>query len=666
MSKLNVHFNIFSNLSSSIDQDVDVKSNNSSTTGVKRADDNQKQQQTQPHEQKQQQNLSDKDATATKSTSDVSEQPTNSTAASHSHNEDGKTNQKLTSPGHRTTYHFHLPGHKASSMSPPPQPSLDGGATSSATTATAEATATNVLNIVQSTHSSTPTLQQPQPQSSRSQQKPQYQQHSSGSSPTRDEKFHKLVKKTINKLKLSPAVPTVAPLSPDSLDSKRQQLPPQELQLHSQQSTNQGQSPSQGQYQHHHHHLSTPLTRSRYNSVASCNSSSSDIFERSVTNGNPLSNFANPETPFHHNIENYTSPILDTTAEILVNPNIQLEQVKLNCYCDDDITSLPSCDSFKGRDSYFSPNYNNGNGGGTDKCSNVDCKSKPNNQSTLSLSSAPAPIPGSNVISPTLRPRARSIISQLIISTLDNSKHSNSNNTSTTSGNSHLTKVKSSTATTGLSRPHLSNLRSSSFAGNTSLLRNKSNHDLASSATNTTNAGKSVIITRQSSPRLASLVTRSQSGANLATSPTSNNSSTKAKSTATEAKYVHSPSNNQHQSTNQPPVIDFYSFADMCTHEDEELAQGVAEEDKGKEKYGGNGSTDDDDDDNDDDDEGIDPLDETNIQEFGFNSISSSGSGMISGRDGSISTGGTMFTRDVPLRRGSYATINAKDYIGVL
>ena len=36
------------------------------------------------------------------------------------------------------------------------------------------------------------------------------------------------------------------------------------------------------------------------------------------------------------------------------------------------------------------------------------------------------------------------------------------------------------------------------------------------------------------------------------------------------------------------------------------------------------------------------------------------------GRDGSMSTGDTMFIREIPVRRGSYATINAKDYIGVL
>lgn len=103
----------------------------------------------------------------------------------------------------------------------------------------------------------------------------------------------------------------------------------------------------------------------------------------------------------------------------------------------------------------------------------------------------------------------------------------------------------------------------------------------------------------------------------------------------------------------------------MCTHEDEELEQGVAEEYERVQQDEDNrhGGVDDD-----GENEEIDPLDETNIQEFGFNSISSSGSGMISagGRDGSMSTGDTMFIREIPVRRGSYATINAKDYIGVL
>ena len=63
--------------------------------------------------------------------------------------------------------------------------------------------------------------------------------------------------------------------------------------------------------------------------------SEADIFERTCSKHNyhyPLIN--NPETPSHYNLENYTSPILDTATEILSN-NIPLDQVKLNCYCDE-------------------------------------------------------------------------------------------------------------------------------------------------------------------------------------------------------------------------------------------------------------------------------------------------------------------------------------------
>ncbi|KAI5949850.1 hypothetical protein CANMA_005430 [Candida margitis] len=668
MSKLNVNFNIFSNSSSSIDQENDVTTK--ATTGAKNKG------QTQPSEHETGQVVSEKQTSPV--TAATTTQPSN-TATTASDN----TPPKSTSPQHRTIYHFHLPRHKSTSSS------------SSSPPLSSESNEANVSNTTQSTSSRSPTLQSPKSQSPKPQQQQQQHQQSSKLSPDKDERFQKLVKKTINKLKLSPAVaPVVAHTSPDSLERQKSHS-----QSHSQQTKNVQGGPQQSQSPSQNQHLATPLTRSRYNSVASCNSSSSDIFERSVTNGNPLSNLTNPETPFHYNIENYTNPILDTTAEILVNPNIQLDQVKLNCYCDDEFTALPSCDSFKGKESYFTNSNNNNNdnnnntentdnndnsntttaaaaaaaavansvgpksGGSADGCNSVDCKSRPNNQSTSSLSLTPAP--PLVAISPTMRPRARSIISQSIISTLDNSKHNNNNNSNsnsfTTSGNSHLSKVKSSTSTSGLSflsRPQFGNARSSSFAGNTSLLRNK-NSNYESSITG---GGRAAVISRKSSPKLVSLVTKSQSGANLATSPISNSSS----GATTDAKYVHSPTSITNHSSN-PPVIDFYSFADMCTHEDEELSQGVAEQDEGEERGGDdsnpNGEADDDDDDE------IDPLDETNIQEFGFNSISSSGSGMISNRNGSISTGGTnstMFTREMPVRRGSYATINAKDYIGVL
>ncbi|KAI5960472.1 hypothetical protein KGF57_001943 [Candida theae] len=638
MSKSQAKFHIFSNSSSSIEQDVDLNSNdNNNSSNTNSADGYEVKagvtdQQAQPHDQQQQQ-----------------QQP-----QSHEQKQ---------------------------------------GKDVAATLAT------------QSTNSSTPTLRQPQPQSPQSQQQQHHQlhahhsQHLLSGSPTRDDKFHNLVKKTINKLKLSPAVPN-APTVASASASASTSTSPSASQKQQQQSPQSPQSQSQSQSQHH---VSTPFARSRYNSVVSCNSSSSDIFERSVSNGSLLCKFTNPDTPFHHNIENYTSPILDTTAEILVNPNIQLEQVKLNCYCDDDGTSLPSLDSFKGKDVLFSSSYNNNHSNnsyidGNASTSN-DCNSKPTNQSTSSLTSAPPFIPGSNTTSPTLRPRARSIISQSIISTLDNSKHNNNNNNNSSSNNttaggiSHLSKVKSSTTTTGLTRPHLSALRSSSFAGTTCLLRNKpstTHHD-----SNTGPQGKSaILINRKSSPKLASLVTRSSSGIQLAasptlsthsaTSPTLANSAIKAKPIAeSEAKYTHSPTTKRGATTaakhhrptdpSQPPVIDFYSFADMCTHEDEELAPSVAEIGEERHKadaHRGGGGVSSNDDTDDDEDDGVDPLDDANIQEFGFNGISSggSGSGFLSGsiRDGSISTSGTMFTREVPARRGSYATISAKDYIGVL
>lgn len=62
---------------------------------------------------------------------------------------------------------------------------------------------------------------------------------------------------------------------------------------------------------------------------------SSSIFERSLE-ANSHSIISNPETPLHYSIENYTSPILDTTTEILCDPKVDFKDVKLNCYCQDE------------------------------------------------------------------------------------------------------------------------------------------------------------------------------------------------------------------------------------------------------------------------------------------------------------------------------------------
>lgn len=46
---------------------------------------------------------------------------------------------------------------------------------------------------------------------------------------------------------------------------------------------------------------------------------------------------SNPETPLHYSIENYTSPILDTTTEILSNPKVDFyNDVRLKCFYEDE------------------------------------------------------------------------------------------------------------------------------------------------------------------------------------------------------------------------------------------------------------------------------------------------------------------------------------------
>lgn len=63
--------------------------------------------------------------------------------------------------------------------------------------------------------------------------------------------------------------------------------------------------------------------------------SSSSIFERSLESNSHFI-ISNRETPLHYSIENYVSPILDTTTEILSDPKVDFKDVKLNCYCEDE------------------------------------------------------------------------------------------------------------------------------------------------------------------------------------------------------------------------------------------------------------------------------------------------------------------------------------------
>ncbi|CAK9440088.1 uncharacterized protein LODBEIA_P41880 [Lodderomyces beijingensis] len=392
------------------------------------------------------------------------------------------------------------------------------------------------------------------------------------------EKLHDFVRKTINKLKLSPAIRHHQSLT--TPEKKNHQQPSQ---------SSQSQSQSQAQPRLHHQSqsqqsqsqnllaMSSPPASRHHNSVASCSSSSSDIFERSVSNNDHLTCLSNPETPIHYNIENYTSPILDTTTEILTNPNIQLDQVRLNCYCDE--ITLAKGNNFLYR-------------------SHTGTHTSPENSSQNSVTPADLSPPVS--LSPTLRPRARSIISQSIISTLDGSKFSNhagcKSNLSKSTPGIQLSAKQSQSQSQQLHQtappPPFSffqTKRSSSFAGATPFSR--------------------------SNPREVA------------------------------------------DTNGVSPAIEFYSFADMISHEDEEgLAYLHEEADDYNEnkiktksnKTNDNNNNDDDDDDNDDDE--IDPLSKPRK----FASL-----------DAHIGSGIGSIREPPPNRRGSYATISAKDYIGV-
>lgn len=54
-----------------------------------------------------------------------------------------------------------------------------------------------------------------------------------------------------------------------------------------------------------------------------------NIFERSA--GLLRTLLSNPETPLHCSTEDYISPILDSTTEMIRNPNVDLSSVRLNC-----------------------------------------------------------------------------------------------------------------------------------------------------------------------------------------------------------------------------------------------------------------------------------------------------------------------------------------------
>ncbi|KAI5956982.1 hypothetical protein KGF54_000601 [Candida jiufengensis] len=418
--------------------------------------------------------------------------------------------------------------------------------------------------------------------------------HNNHNSNNKDEKFHKFVRKTIHKLKLSPAIQhhsqqqsSQQQLSTSPSFSASSAQPPPPSSSASTTTKSQSQQSQQSQ-QTQRDPIELSQSHPRFNSIVSCNSSSSDIFERSVLNFNnsqnndsksPFINLTNPETPFHYNIENYTSPILDTTTEILTNPNIKLDQVKLNCYCD----NLNSFD-----DTLFNCSTTN-NDNVNFNTSSFD--SNNNNQKQCNQ-------PQLESISPNIRPRARSIISQSIISTLDNSNLKHGNNKMNSSlGLTTITHTKSNNNfNTNNNNPklHPSNYqtkRSSSFAGSTLHSRNKS------------------------------LTNRDSFGGQQ-----------------------------QQQDDFKSPTIDFFSYADIIKNEDENNFIKIEEEEFQDQSFNANDQQ------SRDDDNEIISFNQSNVGEMGFNTNSGNGGPSIRFNNlGGISS-----------RRGSYATINAKDYIGVL
>lgn len=194
------------------------------------------------------------------------------------------------------------------------------------------------------------------------------------------------------------------------------------------------------------------------------NYSDSDIFERTCQGHGILNS---KRTPSHYNLENYTSPILDTITN---NP---LNSVTLNCFCEGD---EPMCCAERDDEQ----NINNAEDEDEDENRQQDYTGpqlddsehhQHHRQHQHEESFTP----------PFIRPRARSIISQSLISTLN---HKN-NSTSTTphphphahsigsgSGSGNLRSSTSSTGVSSLSFHPLAK-RLKSYAGQTPISKDK-------------------------------------------------------------------------------------------------------------------------------------------------------------------------------------------------
>ncbi|KAK6462715.1 hypothetical protein DFJ63DRAFT_336023 [Scheffersomyces coipomensis] len=351
----------------------------------------------------------------------------------------------------------------------------------------------------------------------------------------------------------------------------------------------------------------------------SLNSSSINIFERSLENNNPLlfNNGTNNNTnninnngtnnsndngiPLHYKLENFTNPILDITTDYLSDPNVDFNDVKLNYYDDDQPQDGTNNNDF------------------------------PSPHNTMSTNMAEYPFRA--------RSRSRSIISNNLLNTLSQSSQ-NSNSSSNTTNN---------TGSTNASSQKLYR-RNSSFStmSNSSMLSSKR-------------------------PSFINSYRSRQQSLATSTTPSQGKVTNRSKDSV-------------------DPSIDFYSFADMLSHEDEEeeaILESILNH------HINDVMIDDDDDDDDDDYEGdeeefINQLEEIPSQELPDdeeeNDVAVAQDDDDEDEDEVDSKSHQMprptrthsltledkiaLTNALPLspslRRSSYTTISVKDYIGVL
>ncbi|RCK67120.1 hypothetical protein Cantr_02470 [Candida viswanathii] len=203
------------------------------------------------------------------------------------------------------------------------------------------------------------------------------------------------------------------------------------------------------------YHKAIKKSLNKMSFAAPANYSENDIFERTCQSHG---NLINPGTPSHYNLENYTSPVLDTITN---NP---LNAVTLNCFCEEEDDNEEDDENaqqpYTGPSSSSSQQHNH-----LDKTSSIPEQQEQINHHEDTSSHTP----------PFIRPRARSIISQSLISTLNHKNNTSSANRGYYNHGSGAPHIHPSASTTGVASLsfHPVAKRLKSYAGQTHVIKDK-------------------------------------------------------------------------------------------------------------------------------------------------------------------------------------------------